>query len=589
MKKSYLVGFTCLLLAGITLAGCNPSSSTTTTSSSDTTTTSPSGPVAKKMTVGQLTEIDLETRKSVYDGELVYIEDVVVSTIIENSFIVQEQVLTDQANPLRHMEILGSDTVVNHMDVVKVEGIVSMNLGHVCISDAIVTITESYETTDKGVYNFINFGRTFFNNYASIPNSGMIVNGIVQPCGELTTLENGKGGTFKVVFPGEDTNTENPDNPYLIDLVVPANVSADAVKRWNEEIVPQVNKLGGLSLFASVYYNEGYFELICDEFGILAGSMDSAGNFSYATYAVEITGVYKDWASASAALSPNYILPSDFATFPSLANEDVFSFVVNTDDYFYDFDSFGGLITITCNSYNVTKVLEDYTNALLESGWILAAEQDGYTVYQNEIGSVLFLLSSTLNSVDIEIHNYNPAMYTAEGASSAASMIETYTSYVQAYEASKILNFGKLDETGSEPVSKWTTALVDPSNAITSAKSQVYLTTFFRSYEEDLIEAKQLNEYIQVIYQVSGGSTQEINTNANAVYTNYVDDLLEAGFVLSVFKTDDEGNETLGYWNAESREMVLVKNVYTGSGYFFALALDVYVYDTSLPGPAPKA
>lgn len=574
MKKSLLVGFSALLLATTVLAGCNPSSSTSQPSSdsSDTSTTQPS---VKVVQVGDINQIDFETRKSVLDGEVVKVEGVIVSAVLDGSFNVQEQVLTDNQNPLRHLEVLGTHEV-DHATKVNVTGTVSMNKGHICLADATVEKVAS-DPNETGIYNYINFSRAAYDASSSMIANGNVYNGVVVPASyELPSLTLGKGATIQVTFPGEDNDTTNEENPFIVDLVIPSIVSQNAVNRWNRDIVPAVAKLkekAGINIFTSIYYNEGSAQLILDDFGLLAGS--SAG---YATAVVEVEGVYKTFAEASTEYLPEYILPSGLSLFPTLDDENAFSFVVDSSLYLDYMEQFGGLLTITVPSYNTADLLTTYVNAFTASeNWDSAGEQDGYYFFVTKDQSMVVVLGDQFHNVMIEIHNYNPTILVSEGAGSASAVFSEYQNLIRSYESAQIVNLGTVTEEGQE--STWTSKLVDPTEVLTANEAEVYATSLFRSEEESKLEEKQVVETLQVLFTLKNAGKLQ------TLWSAYLSEFANNGFTSVVLGTDEEGKEVLGLFNATTRELVEAGLYGTGLEGLYAVVLKVSVLDSSLPNP----
>lgn len=576
MKKSLLAGFTALLFASTVLAGCNPSSTSSgpTTGGSDTS-TSTTDDVAKVVKVGDINQIDFETRKSVLDGQFVRIEGVIVSAILDGSFNVQEQVLTDQTNPLRHLEVLGTHEV-SHASKVNLTGTVSMNKGHICLADATVEKAPSNPNED-GIYNYINFSRAAYDASSSMIANGNVYNGVVVPTTyELPTLKLGEGATIPVTFPGEDNDTSKEDNPFIIDLVIPSVVSQNAVNRWNRDIVTKMataKEAGGINIFTSVYYNEGVAQLILDDFGLLAGS--SAG---YATDVVEIEGVYKTFADASTEYLPEYILPSDLAKFPALDNENAFSFVVDTSLYLDYVEQFGGLLTVTVPSYNTADLLTTYVNAFTASeNWDSAGEQDGYYFFATKDQAMVVVLADQFHNVMIEIHNYNLTILVNEGANSAAGIFGEYQNLMREYETANLVDLGTVTEEGQE--STWTSKIADPTEILTTNEAEIYATSLFRSKEESKLEEKTIVETIQVLFTLTNAS------KLSTLMKGYLDTFATNGFTEVVLGTDEDGEEIIGYFNTTSRELVNAGFYNTGIEGLYALVLEINVLDSSLPTP----
>lgn len=374
MKKSLLKS---LALAGLVLsfAACDPSVS----SSID-----DLPPEPEVMSVAAAIEWDSEDGKTVNDGKLVTIKEAVLNNKFGNSIIVQQTEGTS-IDGINAVEVITAEPVAfGWQDVLNVTGTVGDIDGRPVIKEAVVSYAVS-EAESKGtgaVYGYGALSRAGFDAHANRGKSGMLMwGGLVQFATLPDTIVAGQASEFKVVFPGEKLEA---DNPIAIPVTVPAMTENEAaiVKAFfadknagKEGTTPDPVVVGDAFEICAPLHWSG------DTVGFVFGSFGP----QFVDGFEEITNVYADWADLG--LEELFLSPM-----PDLSKEgtSIYNYVVN--ESFINDDTPGWLEGLLITAYTdeadddfdilVDRVLDDD-----QLFWFVAEEESDYVAlvgYVNE-------------------------------------------------------------------------------------------------------------------------------------------------------------------------------------------------------------
>ena len=366
MKKSLLKS---LALAGLVLsfAACDPSVS----SSID-----DLPPEPEVMSVAAAIEWDSEDGKTVNDGKLVTIKEAVLNNKFGNSIIVQ-QTEGDTIDGINAVEVITAEPVAfGWKDVLNVTGTVGDIDGRPVIKEAVVSYAVS-EAESKGtgaVYGYGALSRAGFDALANRGKSGMLMwGGLVQFATLPDTIVAGQASEFKVVFPGEKLEA---DNPIAIPVTVPAMTENEAaiVKAFfadknagKEGTTPDPVVVGDAFEICAPLHWSG------DTVGFVFGSFGPQLHDGFE----EITNVYADWADLG--LEELFLSPM-----PDLSKEgtSIYNYVVN-ESFINDDTPPGWLEGLLITAY--TDEADDDFDILLDRiladtqlEWALEEEESGY-------------------------------------------------------------------------------------------------------------------------------------------------------------------------------------------------------------------
>lgn len=517
MKKSLLQS---LALVGLVLSftACNP-------------TVDPSSSLDDQptlMTISQATEWDTEAGAPVNDGKLVTITEAALNNKYGNGIIVQQTEGTTLSG-IYCVEVLTKQPVsFGWKDLLKITGKVGQIDGRPVIKDATVQYSVD-EATSKGkgsIYGLGTLSRATFDAFASRSSSGLLSWGASVQLATLPgTVVAGTASEFKVVFPGEKVES---DNPIAIPVVIPALTEAEATA---------VN-----GFFADIYGGEEGTTptpaSIGDAFDLCAPMywIEDTVGFVFGPYAVnlsegftEIEGLYDDWADIVE-------IPEIIASpLPDLGKTgtSIYSFVVN-ETYLEVADGFASGLLITAYTDDADAdftILKERILADTQLNWQIAATDEGYVGIEGSTIPVGEEESEVVSIVELE----NAGMYINIWLSGVA-VTHDWASALAGWEAIASA------DTGTEFVSALP-VYNDP------------LATDFASSAD--------------YYEAYGVFIVDVSTPLSSTY-DYAEDLIAAGFV------ETEDGEDIIYINEESNEGVYIEDVRADYGIielqFFLLA-----------------
>jgi hypothetical protein len=373
MKKSLLKS---LALVGLVLSFASCESPDGSSSSSTV------APV--ELTIGQATEWDNETLKTVNDGTLVTIKDAAVTNIYEGRLIVQqtEGTTLDGIHAVEIIRAEGDDTAFGWKDAVNVTGIVGDIDGRPVIKDAVVEWAVD-ETTSKGtaeVYGYGALTRSGFDQLAGRGTSGMLAWNDESPM-QLATLPGtvvaGTPSEFKLVFPGEKLEATNP---IAIPVVIPAlsETHAALVNKMFEDVdtaTPgkQAAQVGDAFLPCLNFY------WVEDTVGLILTGIGAQISGGWAP----VTNVHADWSEVPEL---SQIDPDLLALMPDLGKTgtSIYNYVSDPSTIAVDENGLINYITVVAYTDDADadyEILKGRIAADTKLNWTLLGEAEGQIVF----------------------------------------------------------------------------------------------------------------------------------------------------------------------------------------------------------------
>ena len=324
MKAKLFSTISLIIASAAILASCTPTNTPSDSSSEDT-------PEAEVVSISQVTGWDYESSTPVLEGQLVRIEDAVVtSTYSATSISVAQYVQNSDTDvDISAVEVVlaeENDGTYDIKDIVTIEGTVTSTNGRPQIVDATIQWgaagqeTCDYHQNEQGEwvgggslwYSGINSGmeRSWFDKVTRTDSSKWYefdVQFVTVP-----TVTAGQETHYWIVFPGENTDLTDENNYSPIDVTIPALTEAQAtvVNEW----ASQFEAGDFFSFFGQVWFNN-YASLI---------QPYASWRFNGTNLPVEIAGLYTSWDDAAADLNTVYS-----ATFPNFDFSSVFSWRVS--------------------------------------------------------------------------------------------------------------------------------------------------------------------------------------------------------------------------------------------------------------------
>ena len=445
MKAKLFSTISLIIASAAILASCTPTNTPSDSSSEDT-------PEAEVVSISQVTGWDYESSTPVLEGQLVRIEDAVVtSTYSATSISVAQYVQNSDTDvDISAVEVVlaeENDGTYDIKDIVTIEGTVTSTNGRPQIVDATIQWgaagqeTCDYHQNEQGEwvgggslwYSGINSGmeRSWFDTVTRADSSKWYefdVQFVTVP-----TVTAGQEAHYWIVFPGENTDLTDENNYSPIDVTIPALTEAQAtvVNEW----ASQFEAGDFFSFFGQVWFNN-YASLI---------QPYASWRFNGTNLPVEIAGLYTSWDDAAADLNTVYS-----ATFPNFDFSSVFSWRVShltgTDGNPF--------------AYVVANVTDGETSFLTDFFHVNEAgtgiELDTYES-QGWYYAGLFQDSNT-NTIFVDL--YNDELTDETSSSTATTLVEiSYsTSTVELYVVA-LSEEGYVDNGGSED-GEWTTYTV---------------------------------------------------------------------------------------------------------------------------------
>lgn len=585
MKKGIFVALSAVALFGLVLTGCEPtvtSSSTTTTSGGNQQTSSQTSsqgttstePTPTVMGVADVLDWDLQNNCPTYDGDLVTFEEVTVLDKLEGSIYVQ-QVLGQTIGDLASIQIFcdNPDDFKNG-NVVNATGTIGTDDGRIVLLDAEVTKVADGE--EYMFYYFPDYTRSSHDSYATRFTSGVPVQGTFEVATAPTTIVGGESQTFYVVFPGEDTDTENPMNYFLMPVHIPANLTAREVQLLN--ITLSSIKAGDfINAVWCLHYSatEGVGFLLSSMTTQLMSKIDSSS----------ITGIFDGENRGTDVVDylPSFLLPEELAYMPSdLGHADVYSFYV--DDSLYDASS-NYSFNIIAYTYSTTQmsgtptVFNHYVELFTAVPGLTGFAADASTyVFFNADSTFRVLIVEELADVLIQVSTSNPTLITG---TNSGEVYAYYDQAVNSYVSDGTIDLGLADgET-------FTTALPIFDNMALDTVSYYNQTDLDRRNEQTYLNAEipLLSETFNIWYMATGSDENEMRDIIYDAFDALEAMLYEEGFVAgtTVLLQTSTGQYGSAAFNADTNELVLLGtlNAMFNIGWFY-IVLEVLVVDESL-------
>lgn len=501
MKKSLLKS---LALASLVLsfAACDGGGSSTTSS------TLPP-PEPEVMSIGAAIEWDGEVGATVNDGKLVTITEAVVNNKFGNSIIVQ-QTEGDSLSGIKAVEVITEGPAAfGWKDIVNVTGTVGDIDGRPVILDAEVTYSVSEaESKGKGsVYGYGGLSRAGFDEIANRGTSGMLMwGGLVQFATLPGTVVAGQVSEFKVVFPGEKLEA---NNPIAVPVTIPALTAEEA------EIVN--------AFFADK--NEGAEGtvpdpiVVGDAFGIVAPtywSVDNVG-FVFGPYGAllhdgfgVVDNVFDDWDELGVE---DYFL----SPMPDLSKDgtNIYSYVLE-EGYFDTEDGWGAGLLVTAYTDEADDDFDILVDRVLDDDqlfWFVAEEESDYVA-----------LVGYVNEDDAD---------------------EDYVSLIELENAGSYINIWLSGE-----VLEWADVIAHFEAAAAAYLGEESFTTTLPEYNDPLVQGFEVDDDW---FEDYGEYDVYVYTDPSSTY-NYGVDLVAAGF--TSLGADEDGD--LHFLNEETNEYVIL-------------------------------
>lgn len=501
MKKSLLKS---LALASLVLsfAACDGGGSSTTSS------TLPL-PEPEVMSIGAAIEWDGEVGATVNDGKLVTITEAVVNNKFGNSIIVQQTEGTSLSGIKAVEVITEGPAAFGWKDIVNVTGTVGDIDGRPVILDAEVTYSVSEaESKGKGaVYGYGGLSRAGFDAIANRGTSGMLMwGGLVQFATLPGTVVAGQVSEFKVAFPGEKLEA---NNPIAVPVTIPALTAEEA------EIVN--------AFFADK--NEGAEGtvpdpiVVGDAFGIVAPtywSVDNVG-FVFGPYGAllhdgfgVVDNVFDDWDELGVE---DYFL----SPMPDLSKDgtNIYSYVLE-EGYFDTEDGRGVDLLVTA----YTDEADDDFDILVDR--VLDDDQLFWFVAKEESDNVA--LVGYVNEDDAD---------------------EDYVSLIELENAGSYINIWLSGE-----VLEWADVIAHFEAAAAAYLGEESFTTTLPEYNDPLVQGFKVDDDR---FEDYGEYDVYVYTDPSSTY-DYGVDLVAAGF--TSLGADEDGN--LHFLNEETNEYVIL-------------------------------
>ena len=418
MKKNLLKILALCAIASVSFSGCfgnrsngskssseqgssesEPESSESETSSSES--SSEPEPVAEVISLAEAFEYDTIDREFVKAGQLVKLQQLCVyarwghTIIVGVPYVAGGSILSLQGIEVEMDAQPDWKGVTNGRYAnVDVEGtLVNVN-GRPVLQGGVVTINAEAKYDDDGNRDE-NDGafsaaywptsvtiRDYWDQYLGRSMSGILMEGIFQFASAPAAITAETETDFKIVFPGENTNGEDPDNEYLINVHVPKGLNETSVAFYNSFFVgKQAGDFVDMMAMTRFDMSKKGMGYVLDDFWI--------------RYADDVPEDVKptiltSWADVDAAVSPKFKTP-----LPNLADcesQGVFSYTLTSyfsksveDAEIFDEDTLAGLqidvkeaaawaINLNCGEAKTPDVLASARDLLAAAGWELDEE-----------------------------------------------------------------------------------------------------------------------------------------------------------------------------------------------------------------------
>lgn len=517
MKKSLLKS---LALASLVLsfAACDGGGSSTTSS------TLPL-PEPEVMSIGAAIEWDGEVGATVNDGKLVTITEAVVNNKFGNSIIVQQTEGTSLSGIKAVEVITEGPAAFGWKDIVNVTGTVGDIDGRPVILDAEVTYSVSEaESKGKGaVYGYGGLSRAGFDAIANRGTSGMLMwGGLVQFATLPGTVVAGQVSEFKVVFPGEKLEA---NNPIAVPVTIPALTAEEAEivnaffadKNEGEEgTVPDPIVVGdAFGIFAPTYWS-------VDNVGFVFGPYGALLHDGFGV----VDNVFDDWGELGVE---DYFL----SPMPDLSKDgtNIYSYVLE-EGYFDTEDGWGAGLLVTAYTDEADDDFDILVDRVLDDDqlfWFVAEEKSDYVA-----------LVGYVNEDDAD---------------------EDYVSLIELENAGSYINIWLSGEV--EPVLEWAEVMDLYLAAAADYLGEESFTSALPEYADPLVEGFEVDDYLTG-EEEEGEFDIGVWTDPESTY-DYSVALVAAGFVNLEDYFGDPGAHG-HFLNPITNEYVIIVDTYAAYG-----------------------
>lgn len=541
----------------------------------------PSEEPAITLTIAAALEIDAQPPYTfTYIGEKIRIEDATLTTIFGDKAFIQQsfgETVGDLANMEIHVADWGECTGTRQ--IVTVEGTLADVGGHAVLEDAV--IVEVNGDADTGTYYWPGVDRSKWDGNFNRSFHGFWFTANVQLVSIPTTVVAGTAQTFQVVFPGEDNDATNPNNTFLIDVTIPAEITENEATYINEW-------LGGLYYVLNESTKEweevqgepiavgDYVEMfaMCDYTDYVASFVFN-GSSALNSAPVEIDNVFTTWADVAIEE-----LIVDGEGFAFMEDSNAYSYVVDDSRWGTSvYDPENSAIFVTAYTYDAEGLSEYVINAVTEAEWQVAdySESDGVVIAANADGLSIYVWLYTEGYIEFYFQGVSTYMVSQNSADAVAG-IEDYADL-----------YGVRVDTETEEYIEHTTAFAPIETVIDD-----FELTGVQPYMAEVDYLARVEDEGEVALLVEGLAFVFVAENEGAASA------LTAAYEQYVFYNFEEANlpflanfglqNTSGLYNAETQEFVFASRTQAIGGglyitqYQFVVLNDMYAeYLVELP------
>ncbi len=571
MNKNLLKILALSAIASVSLSGCfGPSGSKSSSeqqesSGPESSESIPDIPVAEVISLSEAFEYDTVEKEFVKAGQLVKLQQLCVyarwgHTIIvgvpyaEGGSILSLQGIEVEMDAQPDWKGVTNGRYAN----VDVEGTLANVNGRPVLQGATVTINAEAKYDDDGnrddndgAFSAAYWStsvtiRDYWDQYLGRSLSGILMEGIFQFASAPAAITADTETDFKIVFPGENTNGEDPDNEYLINVHVPKGLNEASVAFYNDFFVGKQAgdfvDMMGMTRFDMSKKGMGY---VLDDFWIRYA--DDVADEDKPT-------ILTSWADVDAAVSPKFK-----TALPNLADcesQGVFSYTLTShfsssikDAEIFDEDTLEGLqidvdeaaayaINLNCGGAKAQTVLASARELLVAAGYALDEE-----LSNDKNKDYYYVLKDASEKVVSEIN-----IWAASGAKSVSMIFMAYRATDEeaaTLDAALDIVRGR----AAAAVEGFASAL--PADLPADAETGI-LSVVADWRNEDYVDGA-------LIYSLEPELNPEVFAS-NTVFETYADGfeaLLEASGFKAGFAVPAIG-ELDGYYNATSHEFVSI-------------------------------
>lgn len=387
---------------GSSSEGSEPTSESETQSSASESETESLEPVAEEITLDEIFEYDTIEKEFVKAGQLVTLKQLCVYARYGNTIIVGVPYVAGGSILSLHGIEVNLPAQPDWQGVTKgryanvdVEGIVANVNGRPVLNDAKVTINAEAQydeetgarIEDDGAFSAAYWSpsvtiRDYWDQYLGRSMSGVLMEGIFQFASAPQTITTETSTDFKVVFPGENTDGEDSDNEYLINVHVPAGLDQATVDTYNATFVGHVAgdfiDMMAMSRFDISKRGMGF---VLDDYWL---------KFAQEPDPETLPVILTSWSQIDAQFSPKF--KTALPDLSSGEEKGVFSYTITNnfgvsvkEAEIFDDDTLEALqidpteaasiiVNMNCGSAKTKTVLENALEVLETAGWVIDDE-----------------------------------------------------------------------------------------------------------------------------------------------------------------------------------------------------------------------